>query len=213
LRTGFREPVEGSESVSQLLLRYSGCCCLWESNSLQLYSFSKVDCSRSGIPDFSGQSVWPRSNYPHFQLSANCDRRIMAPSLNTPATEPRQKQSQPTSKHGSEATPTASCAAAAPPCSPVSSVEERIRLKKEDLPSAWSCSETCVWLTFLCACGVGYTFFSDGEVSALLTLSAAFYTLATVFALYHTRVCGSMTTCVVYDKPGAGKVPCASLLV
>lgn len=137
----------------------------------------------------------------------------MAPSANTVTTESRQKQPQPTPKHGSDAATAAHCTAEAPQGSPVFSSREQIPLKKDELPCTWSCTETSIWVTFLCACGAGYTCLSDGEVSALLTLSAAFFTLSAVFAVYHTRVCGDLTARVVYDKPVSGDVTSVSWLV
>ncbi|CBZ53154.1 conserved hypothetical protein [Neospora caninum Liverpool] len=62
-------------------------------------------------------------------------------------------------------------------------------LPPHEVPSRWTASETCIWLVFLCSCLVGYLWFSDGKTSALLTLSAAFYTLSVVFLVFNARVC------------------------
>ncbi|PFH33471.1 hypothetical protein BESB_076880 [Besnoitia besnoiti] len=81
-----------------------------------------------------------------------------------------------------------------------------------EIPSSWSSSETCIWLAFFCSCSTAYFCFCDGEISALLTLSAAVFMLSTVFLVFHARVCYSVTQafCQTYSASGADGASTAS---
>ncbi|KEP66510.1 UNVERIFIED_CONTAM: hypothetical protein HHA_257690 [Hammondia hammondi] len=81
-----------------------------------------------------------------------------------------------------------------------------------EVPSGWTAWESSVWLAFLCSCLVGYLCLSDGEISALLTLSAAFYTLSIFFLVSNARVCSIATQafCEWHSASGAARTQPAS---
>ncbi|EPR63034.1 putative transmembrane protein [Toxoplasma gondii RUB] len=98
------------------------------------------------------------------------------------------------------------------PSSPNKPCKATDLLPADEVPSGWTAGESSVWLAFLCSCLVGYLCLSDGEISALLTLSAAFYTLSIFFLVSNARVC-SITTqafCKWHSASGAAQPQSAS---